>query len=492
MDSPSTVEQNGLPSNSNKDFFGHPGLLMNLFGLEMWERFSFYGMQGILLIYLYYSVTQNGLGLSQNVAMGIVGSYGGIICLSTMIGGWMADRLFGVERTLFYNGILIIFGHIALAIIPGIAGALLGLLCVAIGCGGLKASVTTLVGSLYRKEDSRRDAGFLIFYMGINIGGFLGPLLTGPVQQTWGFHYGFALAAIGMTIGLAQYMRVRKLFRGEVTIISNPLPGDQRLKALGIALTIVAALIILGVTKIVRLDNLPNFVFIVIFICAVGYFIIILRSPKLSKEENSRIYALIPLFIISAVFWSLYAQVYTVVTLYTDQRLDRSFGSWVMPVSWVLAIAPIWCIIFSSIFATLWTKLGDKQPSTPIKFSLSLAMMGVSYLAFLPMAGSGTHSASPIMLAIILLGFTFAELLISPVGLSLSTKLAPAVFKAQVVALFFLSIALGNVTSGYLGKFYSPEHEMLYFGTMGATGIGISVVIVLISPWIKTRMQGIS
>src|SRR6478735_7757319 len=187
---------------SDRGFFGQPFALANLFGVEMWERFSFYGMQGILIYYLYYSAADGGLGIAESSATSIVGAYGGTVYLSTILGAWIADRLLGSERTLFYSAILVMLGHIALAVFPGLWGVGIGLVCVAFGSGGLKANATSLVGDLYDENDERRDAGFSIFYMGINLGALVGPLVTGWLQESNGFHWGFGAAAIGMAIGL--------------------------------------------------------------------------------------------------------------------------------------------------------------------------------------------------------------------------------------------------------------------------------------------------
>src|SRR5690606_9872088 len=189
---------------------GQPGPLANLFSVELWERFSFYGMQGILAIYMYFEATRGGLGIDEPVALGIVGAYGGSVYLFSILGALVSDRILGPERTLFGSAVMIMCGHIALALLPGIPGLMVGLLLVGVGSGGLKSTAATLVGSLYSLEDTRRDAGFSIYYMGINIGGLLGPLVTGFAQKEWGFHLGFGLAAIGMAVGLIQYMATRK------------------------------------------------------------------------------------------------------------------------------------------------------------------------------------------------------------------------------------------------------------------------------------------
>src|SRR3954449_7407085 len=220
----------------DKTFFGQPRVLANLFGVELWERFSFYGMQGILLIYLYYSVADGGLGISRDTATSIVGAYGGLVYLSTILGAWLADRLLGAERTLFYSAAVVMAGHIALALIPGLAGVGVGLVLIAFGSGGVKANATALVGSLYAEDDERRDAGFSLFYMGINIGAFFGPLLTGLLQDNEGFHYGFGLAAVGMALGLVQYALGRRSLPDETHEVPHPLERSARAKyAVGLA-----------------------------------------------------------------------------------------------------------------------------------------------------------------------------------------------------------------------------------------------------------------
>ena len=204
MSTSDTDARTDAPDQQDRGFFGHPRPLANLFGVEMWERFSFYGMQGILLIYLYYSAAEGGLGISESTATQIVGAYGGGVYLATIIGGWLADRVLGPERTLFYSAAVVMAGHLALALVPDVAGVGLGLVLIALGSGGVKANASSLVGSLYAEGDDRRDGGFSLFYMGINLGAFAGPLLTGLLQEEWGFHYGFGLAAVGMFLGLVQ------------------------------------------------------------------------------------------------------------------------------------------------------------------------------------------------------------------------------------------------------------------------------------------------
>ena len=473
-----------------KTFLGQPRSLANIFGVEMWERFSFYGMQGILLLYLYFAASQGGLAMPKAVAAGIVGAYGGAVYLSTIIGAWVADRLLGSERVLFASAIVIVCGHLSLAVVPGYVGLGLGLILIAVGSGGLKANATTVVGTLYSEDDPRRDAGFSIFYLGINLGAFFGPLLTGLLQSTIGFHYGFGLAAIGMTIGLIQYSFGRKRLPDAAGEVPNPLPRSRYGLWVGIAVAGILVIVVLVLTGVIRAGNLSLVVIVATIAAAVAYFVVILSS-RLSAVERSRVYAFIPLFIASTAFWSLYQQQFTVVTFYSDNRLNRDLFGWDFPISWVQSINPIFIIILSGVFAAIWTKLGDRQPSTPLKFALGTAIMGVAFLLFLPFAGGGRNSTPLVAMVGILFVFTIAELLLSPVGLSVSTKLAPARFHAQMVALFFLSVALGTALSGQLAELYSPSTEGAYFGVLGGIAIVIGVALAAITPWLRRLMRGV-
>jgi len=475
----------------HKTFLGQPRALANLFGVEMWERFSFYGMQGILLIYLYYSAAQGGLGMDETVASGLVGAYGGLVYLSTILGAWVADRVLGSERTLFFSAVMIMAGHVALALLPGFVGVAAGLLLVGVGSGGLKANATSLVGSLYAEGDERRDAGFSLFYLGINLGALLGPLLTGLAQKELGFHYGFGLAAIGMAVGLVQYARGRRNLPAEANEIHNPLPENRRATMGALALIVVLAVAGLVTLGVITAENLADVVIGAILLASVAYFALILSSRQIDTVERRRVFAFIPMFLASAMFWSLFQQQFTVVAQYSDKRLDRNLFGWEMPVSWVQSINPVMIILLAGLFAATWTRLGSRQPSSPVKFAIGTALMGVAFWLFIPMAGGGANSAPLLGLAGILLVFTLAELMLSPVGLSLTTKLAPAVFKTQMVALFFLSVALGSAMSGYLAKFYSPENETAYFGVLGAAAVGLGLLLAVFSRPIRTLMGGV-
>jgi POT family proton-dependent oligopeptide transporter len=472
-------------------FFGHPWPLATLFGVEMWERFSFYGMQGILLIYLYYKAADGGLGISQSTATGIVGAYGGLVYLSTIVGGWLADRVLGSERTLFSSAVLIMFGHIALSLLPGLLGVGVGLVAVALGSGGLKANATAIVGMLYAEGDERRDGGFSLFYLGINLGAFGGPLLTGLAQDDLGFRYGFGLAALGMALGLAQYAIGRRTLPDEANDVNNPLPARQRTWMIAAAVGGAIVITLAAVTGLLQADNLNRVVIVVTIVAAVIYFAVILTSSKITSVERRRVVAFIPMFLASAAFWSLYQQQFSVVTIYSDERLDRNLFGWQMPVSWVQSINPVFVIVLSGVFAAMWTRLGSRQPVTPLKFAAGTVVMGVAFLLFIPFSGTGKNGTPLLGLAAILLVFTIAELLLSPVGLSLSTKLAPEKFRTQMVALFFLSVALGTAMAGYLAGYYSTAHERSYFGILGLTAVVLGVVLGLLTKPIVALMSGV-
>jgi proton-dependent oligopeptide transporter, POT family len=474
----------------DKTFFGQPRPLANLFGVELWERFSFYGMQGILLIYLYYSAADGGLGIDQAAATSIVGAYGGAVYLSTVLGAWVADRLLGSERVLFLSAVVVMLGHIALAALPGLLGVGVGLVLIAVGSGGVKANATSLVGTLYGEHDERRDAGFSLFYLGINLGALAGPLLTGLLQDNAGFHYGFGLAAVGMAIGLVQYTLGRRNLPPAGREIPNPLPANRLPVVLTVAAAGVVAVVVSALTWLTA-DRLSTVVVVLSVLAAIAYFIVILSSQRITGEERRRVFAFIPMFLASAAFWSLYQQQFTVVTIYSDERLDRTLGGWEMPVSWVQSINPVFIIILSGVFAALWTRLGDRQPSSPIKFAAGTVVMGLAFLLFLPFAGGGPNSTPLLALAGILLVFTIAELLLSPVGLSLTTKLAPHVFRTQMVALFFLSIALGTAASGTLAGYYSADHETAYFGILGGVAIILGLALAAGSRPIARLMGGV-
>jgi POT family proton-dependent oligopeptide transporter len=476
---------------AERTLFGHPIGLANLFGVELWERFSFYGMLTILGYYLYYSVTEGGLGLPQATATGIVGAYGGLVYLSTVLGGWIADRLLGMEHTVLYGGVVVMCGHIALAIVPGLIGVGVGLVLVALGSGALKANASSLLGTLYDKGDPRADGGFTLFYLGINLGAFIGPLVTGLLQTRIGFHYGFGAAAVGMALGLAQYVAFRRNLGSHGRNVPNPLPRGAIGKVLGVVAVAVVVLAIALVTGLVKLSNLSQVTTGVIVAASVAYFVIMLASPHVTTDERTRVRAFIPLFIANAVFWSLFQQIFTVLAVYSDERMNWSIFGWTAPSNWIGSIEPVWIILLSPLFAIMWTRLGSRAPTTPRKFGYGVIGMGVAFLLFLPMAGTTGRAVPALLVLGIMAVFAVSELLLSPIGLSVTTKLAPEAFRAQMMALYFFSVGLGTSMSGVLARYYDPAHEFAYFGILGAVAIAAGVVVFALAPWISRHMEGV-
>ncbi|SHL05547.1 proton-dependent oligopeptide transporter, POT family [Pseudonocardia thermophila] len=470
-------------------FLGQPTGLGTLTALGLWERFSFYGMQVVLLYYLFFPVAQGGLGLSTAAATSVVGAYGGLVYLATVLGGWVADRLLGSERTLFYSAITIMAGHACLAVIPGLPGVLVGLCLLVIGSGGQVGNVTSLVGSLYDARDRRRDRGFMVFYMGLNIGALGGPILTGLTRSELGFHYAFGLAAIGMAIGLSIYAAGRKKVPPRGQHVPDPLPRAEARRACVLAGVIAVLLAVVVAAGFLTADNLAVTVTIVLAVLIVYYFAVMLRSRKVSPDERRRVYGLIPVFLLNCVFWSLYQQQFTVVQVYAAQRVDLDILGWSMPPEFFNSAVPVFVILCTPVLVTVLAKLGPREPSSTVKFLIGTILIGLAFLLFLPMTATSGPVNPPLALTGILLVFTIAELFVSPIQLSLSTQLAPQAFRTQMVALWFLSTAAGSSAAGALAGLYTPRTEAIYFMITGATALAAALLFAAVIPWVKRRTR---
>lgn len=492
------TKQQIVDSVPQKGFVGHPKGLFTLFFTEFWERFSYYGMRAILLFYMYYEVTTGGLGLSQPLALSIMSIYGSLVYMSGIIGGWLADRIFGTSKAVFYGGILIMLGHLVLAIPGSITLFFVSMILIVLGTGLLKPNVSSMVGDIYAEQDHRRDAGFSIFYMGINMGGFIAPYVVGTIGLGYNFHLGFGLAAIGMFFGLLLFMLTKKKNLGLAgTQIANPLsPTEKKVvyTRIGISVLIIAILIsVLIPLGWLTFDSFILIVGILGFLIPTAYFTVMYRSPKTTDVERSRIIAYIPLFIASVIFWAIAEQGSTVLALYADKRTNLDFMGIRISPAWFQSFNPMFIIILAPMFAWLWVKLGDRQPSIPRKFSLGLLFAGLSFLVILVPSYFGGPDAlvNPLWLVLSIFIVVLGELCLSPVGLSATTKLAPAAFSAQTMSLWFLSNAAAQALNAQLVKFYSAESEMLYFGIIGGTAIVFSLILFLVSPIISRYMKGV-
>ena len=477
-------------------FIGHPKGLFSLFFTEFWERFSYYGMRAILLFYMYYAVKDGGLGLDRAEANIIMSIYGSLIYMSGIIGGWIADRILGTQKAVFYGGILIMIGHIVLALPGGLTPLFVSMALIIIGTGLLKPNVSSVVGDLYSDNDARRDAGFTIFYMGINMGAFLSPLLVGWTKDMWGFHAGFGVAAVGMFIGLVVFWVTRKNLGLAGSQPTNPLlPGERKktFTIFGVAAIIIAILVAISiVTGYFTIENFSLLITIFGILIPTVFIAHMYRSPKTTEDEKSRLLAYIPLFICAVMFWAIQEQSSTILATFVDTRTDLTLGNFKISPAWFQSLNPLFIIALAPVFATLWIKLGDRGPSTPRKFAYSLFFAGASFLIMVvAVILTGMGLVNPLWVVLSFFLVVLGELLLSPVGLSTTTKLAPQAFAGQTMALWFLAPAAAQAINAQLVRIYEMVSETTYFGVLGALSIFMGVVLLLMSPMISRAMRGI-
>lgn len=492
------TKQEIVQSVPQKGFFGHPKGLLSLFFTEFWERFSYYGMRAILLYFMYYELNQGGLGLDRSTANSIMAVYGSLVYMSGIIGGWVADRLFGTTKTVFYGGIAIMVGHAVLALPGGITALFISMAFIIIGTGLLKPNISSIVGDLYAENDVRRDSGFSIFYMGINMGAFIAPLIVGTVGLNYSFHLGFGLAAIGMFLGLVVFWVTKKKYLGLAgSYVPNPLSKGERKKVfsrLGIGLIAILVIgYILISTGVMTIDVFTMIVSLLGIVIPTIYFIVLYRSAKTNADEKSRVLAYIPLFIAAMMFWAIQEQGSIILAQYADERTNLLIGSWEINPAWFQSLNPLFIIALAPLFAWLWVKLGERQPSTPKKFALGLFFASMSFLVMIiPAYMNGTETlVSPYWLVLSFFLVVLGELLLSPVGLSATTKLAPAAFAAQTMSLWFLTSASAQAINAQVVKFYTPENEIAYFGVIGAVALIIGLLLYFFAPVIEKFMRGV-
>lgn len=487
-----------MSGSKEPSFLGHPRGLSTLFFTEMWERFSYYGMRAILLYYMYFAISKGGLGFDKGTAASIMSIYGSLVYLSSVLGGFISDRLWGPRRTVFIGGILIMIGHIVLATPFGATALFISIGLIVIGTGLLKPNVSEMVGGLYAEDDPRRDSGFNIFVFGINMGAFLAPYIVGWLGQNVNFHLGFSLAAIGMFFGLVQYvMDGKKYLTKESLYASDPIqPEETKSLVKKVTLGVVAIIlifVIMALFKMFNINNIINLLSIFAVLLPVGYFISMLTSKKVNKTERSRVWAYVPLFVASILFWSIEEQGSVVLALFAQDQTRLSIGGFGFPASWFQSANPLFIMLYTPFFALLWTKLGKKQPSSGKKFSYGLFFSGASFLwMMLPIMLHGTNTkVSPWWLiaswALVIIG----EMLISPIGLSVTTKLAPKAFQSQMMSMWFLGDAAAQAINAQIVRLYTPANEMMYFGIIGAVAIIFGFVLLFFVPKIEKLMVGV-
>ncbi|WGW12514.1 oligopeptide:H+ symporter [Saxibacter everestensis] len=486
-----TSQSHVVPGNEKPaaDLLGHPRGLITLAGTELWERFSFYGLQVILAYYLYFSITDGGLGLPMTVALGVTGSYGGAIYIAQMLGSWLADRLVGARYVVLVGATMIMLGHIALAAIPAVPGLITGLVLIVLGTGGLKVNVTAMVGALYSREDTRRDSGYSIYYMGISLGAFLGPVLTGFLQSEVGFHVAFSAAAVGMALGLVQYVSGWRRLPESTRRPAKPLTAQGRRRGLLVAVVSVTAIVLMASTGVINLSNISTVTTGVIVMATLAYFGVILSSRSLSKTERNKVVAYIPVFIGTVVFWLLLLQLFTTFAVYADTRVDLSIGSFDVPAAYVITAEGLFATILAPVIAALWFKLGVRQPSSLVKIAGGLLVLAAAYAVFALAAWAEVPKVSIWIAMFGMLLFGLGEVTVAPVAMSSTTRLAPAAFPSQMMALYFLTMAAGSTLAGTVAQFYDPANEAAFFTITTVGAVAISAALLGLAPLAK-RLSG--
>jgi len=440
-----------VTSDADRGWFGHPRGLSTLFFTEMWERFSFYGLRALLILYMTASAAQGGLAFTTERAASIYGWYTFGVYAAAIPGGLIADRLLGQYRSVLWGGIIIALGHFSLAF-PSLTTFYLGLILIVIGTGLLKPNISTMVGSLYDQNDERRDAGFSIFYMGINLGAFLAPLVVGTLGQRVDWHVGFGCAGIGMTLGLIQYVAGKRRL----------LPALERLGQSGTRPAAAAS-----------------------------------GEPwwRFTPEERKRVAAIAVFFLFSCIFWAAFEQAGSSLNLFADRltRL-RAFG-FEFPSTWFQSLNSMFMIFgLAPLLAWLWIRLGPRQPSSPVKFALGLLFAGLGFALLVPAAKMAQEQGvlvSPLWLVGVYFVHTIGELCLSPVGLSIVTKLAPPRIVGAMMGLWFLSIAVGNKMAGWVAGYFERMPLPQLFGAVAATTFVAAVMLLLLTRSIKKLMGGV-
>jgi POT family proton-dependent oligopeptide transporter len=467
----------------------------------MWERFSYYGMRALLVLFMVESVQDGGLGFSDETATAIYGLYTAAVYLVCLPGGWIADRLWGAQRALWVGGVIIMAGHFVLAI-PGITSFFGGLLLVILGTGLLKPNISATVGELYQPDDARRDGGFTIFYMGINIGAALGPLICGLLaQQDW--HYGFAAAGVGMLVGLIQFKFSRAHLGTAGRYTEKPVTQRYARNAwlfVGTCVLGTALLFVAGISGWIVFDapSLARSTAVAIVVATVAYFVYVFAFGQLTAEERKRVIVIFVLVIACALFWSGFEQAGSSLNLFAERYTLRQFGSFEIPTTWFQSLNPIFIILLAPLYSMFWVALARRfmEPAAPAKFAFGLIIMG---LGFAIMIGAAQIVAEgeqvlPTWLFFTYLLHTMGELALSPVGLSSITKLAPKRYVGQMMGMWFMCSGLGNVIAGVIaGELTGDDLASIpgvYTRIVWIT-VGSGLLLILFAKPLKRLMGGV-
>jgi len=486
-------------------FFGHPGGLSTLFFTEMWERMSYYGMRALLVLYMTASLQEGGLAITVVSATAIYGLYTGAVYFMGLPGGWIADRLLGGQRAIWYGGIVIMSGHIVLAI-PSDSTFYIGLILVILGTGLLKPNIGALVGQLYSAEDARRDSGYTIYYMGINLGSIIGYFICGYLATNVGWHWAFGAAAVGMGVGLIQYRITLPKLRNIGDKPTVTLPSSAKTISWGVIilflviLSLITGLLLSGILSF-NAVSMAQYVVIAITTVFLAYYAGIFIFGRLTQAERRRLMALFLICVASACFWAGFEQAGSSLNLFGRDYTDRLLGDFEIPPAWFQSANAIFIVVLSPFFAALWINLGKRMldPSYGIKCAIGLIVMASGFIVMFfaaQLAASGLKVA-PLWLITTYFLHTVGELCLSPVALSAVSKLSPRRFSGQMMGVFVLTYSIGNVIAGLLAGNFDPnrvdEMPNLYI-QISLFSIAIGIVIFLLSLktklWEKARDDG--
>lgn len=503
-----------MSSTRDAAFLGQPRGLSTLFFTEMWERFSFYGMRAILMLFMTAAVDKGGLGFGPEKAGPIYAMYTSMVYLAALPGGWIADNLLGQRRAVLYGGMVIMLGHILLAL-HGMEFFYAGLACVVVGTGLLKPNISVIVGALYDKEDNRRDAGFSIFYMGINIGAFSAPLTCGWLAQSAKFktilsgmgltpenswHWGFGAAAVGMFFGLVQYVLTSKHL-GEAGQLSERAQNPETLKqaqtmikswgAGFLGLLLVTGGILVTWPHLATSDNIKGAFGIVLLAVVVTFFGKLLSDSSFTKAERARLLTILVLFCGASVFWGIFEQAGSTLTLFADRNTRNEIVGHTFPSSFWQSLNSALLVLFAPVIAGLWQFLGKRDPSVPAKFGVGILFAGLGFavLAIGALQATTGVRVSPLWLFLVYLLHTIGELCLSPVGLSSMTKLAPARVVGLMMGVWFLATAVGNFLGGSVAGYYEKFTLPTLFALVATSGIVMSACMFALVRPIKRMLD---
>jgi len=505
-------------ASDDRKFFGHPIGLSTLFFTEMWERFSYYGMRGFLILFMGAPLAAGGMGLDNVTATAIYGTYTAMVYLMSVPGGWLADRVFGQRKSVLYGGILIAAGHFTLAV-PAATSFYFGLIFIVLGTGLLKPNISVIVGQLYSAEDARRDSAFSIFYMGINLGGFLGPLVTGYLAQQesfrnlivgWGldpnstWHFAFGAAGVGMTLGLIQYvMGAKKLGTAGLEAGGATTPAlaakykKQATIWLGAAVAVIAILAVAAMGGVLTITptGVRDWTGYSLLVITVLFFATLFMDKSWTTAERARLVVIFIFFACASVFWSVFEQAGSTLNLFADRSTANTLLGFNFPSSWFQSLNSLFIVIFAPVLGWVWLKWGKSQPSAPTKFGAGLVGVGLGFmLLVIPAKVAATPGVlvSPMWLTGVYLIHTIAELLISPVGLSSMTRLAPRKIVGAMMGIWFLGASVGNFLAGRMAGLYESLPLETLFWRVSLLPIAAGAVMFVFSKRFTKMMGGAS